>query len=339
MARARALLRYSATRLGLAPVMLWLIATLVFLLLRVAPGDPVDAVLGSRAPAAAKAAMRARLGLDQSLLDQYLDYLHGLIQGDLGQGLINQEPVSSIIGRTLPASLELSVVALVVAAIVGLSIGFSGIARPEGKLDLAGRLYGLGTYALPPFWVAMLVQLLFAVSLGWLPVGGRFPPSLMPPQGSGFYLIDSMVALDWTALRGTIRHLVLPAGTLALLLSGTFTTALRLNLRRTLRGDYVEAARSRGLSETQVVLRHGLPNALLPVLTIAGITVASLIGGALLIEVTFSWPGIALRLQEAINQRDYPVVQGIVVVIAALVVLVSVAVDLLVAALDPRIRY
>ena len=339
MARARELLRYSATRLGLAPVMLWLIATLVFLLLRVAPGDPVDAVLGSRAPAAAKAAMRARLGLDQSLLDQYLHYLHGLIQGDLGQGLINQEPVSNIINRTLPASLELSVVALVVAAIVGLSIGFSGISRPEGKLDLAGRLYGLGTYALPPFWVAMLVQLLFVVSLGWLPVGGRFPPSLMPPQGSGFYLIDSMVALDWTALRGTIRHLVLPAGTLALLLSGTFTTALRLNLRRTLRGDYVEAARSRGLSETQVVLRHGLPNALLPVLTIAGITVASLIGGALLIEVTFSWPGIALRLQEAINQRDYPVVQGIVVVIAAMVVLVSVAVDLLVAALDPRIRY
>ncbi|QNI41776.1 ABC transporter permease [Synechococcus sp. A15-28] len=339
MARARALLRYSATRLGLAPVMLSLIATLVFLLLRVAPGDPVDAVLGSRAPAAAKAAMRARLGLDQSLLDQYLDYLRGLVQGDLGQGLINQEPVSSIISRTLPASLELSVVALVVAAVVGLSVGFSGIARPEGKLDLAGRLYGLGTYALPPFWVAMLVQLLFAVSLGWLPVGGRFPPSLMPPQGSGFYLMDSLVALDWTALRGTIRHLVLPAGTLALLLSGTFTTALRLNLRRTLRGDYVEAARSRGLSETQVVLRHGLPNALLPVLTIAGITVASLIGGALLIEVTFSWPGIALRLQEAINQRDYPVVQGIVVVIAALVVLVSVAVDLLVAALDPRIRY
>ena len=339
MARAGSLLRYSATRLGLAPVMLWLIATLVFLLLRVAPGDPVDAVLGSRAPAAAKAAMRARLGLDQSLLDQYLNYLHGLVQGDLGQGLINQEPVSSIISRTLPASLELSVVALIVAAVIGLSIGFSGIARPEGKLDLAGRLYGLGTYALPPFWVAMLVQLLFAVSLGWLPVGGRFPPSLMPPQGSGFYLLDSLVALDWTSVKGTIRHLVLPAGTLALLLSGTFTTALRLNLRRTLRGDYVEAARSRGLSETQVVLRHGLPNALLPVLTIAGITVASLIGGALLIEVTFSWPGIALRLQEAINQRDYPVVQGIVVVIAALVVLVSVAVDLLVAALDPRIRY
>ena len=157
MGRTQDLARYIATRIALAPLMLWLIASLVFLLLRVAPGDPVDAVLGSRAPAAAKAAMRARLGLDQSLLDQYLSYLNGLIHGDLGQALINQEPVRTIIGKTLPASLELSVVALVLAAVVGLSIGFSGIARPEGKIDLGGRLYGLGTYALPPFWVAMLV--------------------------------------------------------------------------------------------------------------------------------------------------------------------------------------
>ena len=185
----------------------------------------------------------------------------------------------------------------------------------------------------------MLVQLLFAVVLGWLPVGGRFPPGMMPPEGSGFLIADSVLQGNWSALQGAIRHLVLPACTLGLLLSGVFTNALRLNLNRSLRSDYVEAARSRGLSETQVILRHALPNALLPVLTIAGITVASLIGGALLIEVTFSWPGIALRLQESINQRDYPVVQGIVVVVAALVVLVSVAVDLLVALLDPRVRY
>ena len=291
MSRAGNLLRYSATRLALAPVMLWLIATLVFLLLRVAPGDPVDAVLGSRAPAEVKAKMREQLGLDQSLLHQYLDYLQGLlpvhvertpdvsdIEGlrnlswisldlrtpwdgqhlfwgigsdliDLGRSLLNEETVLSIIGRTLPASLELSVIALVMAAVIGLSIGFTGIARPEGKLDFAGRLYGLGTYALPPFWIAMLVQLLFAVVLGWLPVGGRFPPSLIPPDGSGFYLFDCIKSGDWGGLRGTVRHLILPASTLALLLSGTFTTALRLNLRRTLRSDYVEAARSRGLSE------------------------------------------------------------------------------------------
>jgi peptide/nickel transport system permease protein len=218
-------------------------------------------------------------------------------------------------------------------------VGFSGVARPEGKLDLAGRLYGIGTYALPPFWAAMVVQLVFAVWLGWLPVGGRFPPTLVPPSGTGFYLLDSLRAGNWSQFSASLRHLVLPAATLGVLLSGIFDNALRLNLRRALRSDYVEAARSRGLSETRVVLRHALPNALLPVLTITGITVASLIGGALLIEVTFSWPGIAFRLQEAIGQRDYPVVQGIVVVVAALVVAVGVAVDLLVALLDPRIKF
>ncbi len=339
MGRGRELLRYSSTRLALAPVMLWLIASMVFLLLRVAPGDPVDAVLGNRAPAAARAALRTRLGLNQPLLNQYLHFIKDLIHGDLGQALLNQEPVSKIIARALPASLELSLMALLIAAVVGLVVGFSGIARPEGKLDLAGRLYGIGTYALPPFWAAMIVQLLFAVILGWLPIGGRFPPSLLPPDGSGFLILDSLRSKDWISLQGAVRHLVLPAGTLGLLLSGIFSRTLRLNLGRTLQSDYVEAARSRGLSEQQVVLNHALPNALLPVLTIAGITVASLIGGALLIEVTFSWPGIALRLQEAINQRDYPVVQGIVVVVAALMVLVSVSVDLLVALIDPRVRY
>ena len=150
---------------------------------------------------------------------------------------------------------------------------------------------------------------------------------------------DSLLAGGGPPFWGALRHLVLPASTLGLLLSGVFANALRLNLRRALGSDYVEAARSRGLGEARVVLRHALPNALLPVLTITGITVASLIGGALLIEVTYSWPGIAFRLQEAISQRDYPVVQGIVVVVAALVVAVSVAVDLLVAVLDPRIEF
>lgn len=343
MSRRSALLRYLGARLALAPVMLWLIASLVFLLLRVAPGDPIDALLGTRAPEAARAALRSQLGLDRSLLEQYGQFLGQLLRGELGQSLTNQEPVRAIIGASLPASLELGVVALLVAAAVGLLVGLSGIARPEGRLDLGGRLYGIGTYALPPFWAAMVVQLVFAVWLGWLPVGGRLPPTVLPPESSGFYLWaglqQGLSGGDWQLLAGTVRHLVLPAGTLAVLLSGIFGNALRLNLRRALDSDYVEAARSRGLSEARVVLRHALPNALLPVLTITGITVASLIGGALLIEVTYSWPGIAARLQEAIAQRDYPLVQGIVVVVAALVVLVTVAVDLLVALLDPRVRF
>ncbi|MDA0718488.1 MAG: ABC transporter permease [Cyanobacteria bacterium] len=343
MSRRRALLRYLAARLALAPLMLWLIASLVFLLLRVAPGDPIDALLGTRAPESARTALRIQLGLDQPLLHQYGSFLGKLLHGDLGASLTNQEPVTAVIRQSLPASLELGVVALLLAAGIGLAVGFSGIARPEGKLDLAGRLYGIGTYALPPFWAAMVVQLVFAVWLGWLPVGGRFPPTLLPPQGSGFYLLDSLssglATGEWEQLLGSVRHLVLPAATLGLLLSGIFANALRLNLRRALGSDYVEAARSRGLGEARVVLRHALPNALLPVLTITGITVASLIGGALLIEVTYSWPGIAFRLQEAIGQRDYPLVQGIVVVVAGLVVLTTVIVDLLVALLDPRVSF
>ena len=312
MSRRANLIRYVAGRLALAPLMLWLIASLVFLLLRVAPGDPVDAMLGTRATAAAREALRLQLGLDRPLPLQYFDYLGQLLRGDLGTSLNSSQPVARIVGDSLPASLELGAVALLLAALLGLAVGFSGAARPEGRLDLAGRLFGIGTYALPPFWAAMVLQLVFAVWLGWLPVGGRFPNSMVPPAGpTGLYLVDGLVALrpDW--LIGSLRHLVLPAGTLGLLLSGVFEKVLRLNLRRALRSDYVEAARSRGIPEGRVILRHALPNALLPVLTLAGITVASLIGGALLIEVTFSWPGIALRLQEAIGQRDYPVVQGV----------------------------
>jgi peptide/nickel transport system permease protein len=179
MSRRRALLRYLAARLALAPLMLCLIASL-------------DSLLGTRAPESARAALRAQLGLDQPLLQQYGSFLGKLLHGDLGASLTNQEPVTAVIQQSLPASLELGVVALLLAAVVGLAVGFSGIARPEGRLDLAGRLYGIGTYALPPFWAAMVVQLVFAVWLGWLPVGGRFPPTLLPPEGSGFYLFDSL---------------------------------------------------------------------------------------------------------------------------------------------------
>ena len=304
MSRRQVLTRYIGSRLLLAPVMLWLIATLVFLLLRVAPGDPVDALLGNRASALAREQLRAQLGLDQPLLVQYGQFLADLLHGDLGSSLRNSQSVREIVSTALPATVELGITALLIAVVLGLAVGFSGVAKPEGKLDLSGRLYGIGTYALPVFWAAMVLQLIFAVGLGWFPVGGRYPPTLVPPQGSGYYLLDGLLAWDWQVIRATLEHLALPALTLGLLLSGIFERALRLNLRRALRSDYVEAARSRGLSETRVVLRHALPNALLPVLTIAGITVASLIGGALLIELIFSWPGIAYRLQVAIGQRE-----------------------------------
>ena len=339
MKRSKELFKYSLTRLALTPLMLWLISSMIFILLRIAPGDPVDAILGNRANEIAKSALRNKLGLDIPIFQQYINFINGLLHGDLGEALINQEPVKEIISRTLPASLELSICALLLAIFIGSIIGLSGTAKPEGKLDLIGRIYGISTYALPPFWAAMIIQIIFAVSLGWLPVGGRFPPSLVEPQGTGFFILDSVRSLNLESLNGTIRHLILPVTTLGILLSGIFSRALRINLIQVLKSDHIEASRGRGISKKQLIIKHAIPNALLPVLTIAGITIASLIGGALLIEITFSWPGIALRLQEAINQRDYPVVQGIVVVIASLVVIVGLIVDLIIAAIDPRVHY
>ena len=339
MAKRNSLLKYAITRLTLMPIMLWIIATMVFLLLRIAPGDPVDAVLGSRANEIARAAMRSKLGLDKPLIEQYISFLNNLIHGNLGEALINQQPVTQIISKALPATIELSFCALIIAVISGLFIGLSGAAKPDGRVDFIGRLYGISTYALPPFWIAMLVQIFFAVILGWLPVGGRFPSNLNELNGSGFLIIDSILAHDLIAFKGAIRHLILPSFTLGILLSGIFSRTLRLNLSRILKSDHIEASKSRGLNTKRLLINHAIPNSLLPVLTIAGITVASLIGGALLIEITFSWPGIAVRLQEAINQRDYPVVQGIVLVISSIVVIVSIIVDLIVACIDPRISY
>tara|TARA_Y100001968_G_C19448242_1_gene766702 strand:- start:3060 stop:4079 length:1020 start_codon:yes stop_codon:yes gene_type:complete len=337
--RQNTLLRYIASRLALAPLMIWLISSLVFLLLRVAPGDPVDAILGNRANEASRELLRAKLGLNQPLINQYLKFLNNLLHGNFGESLNTQEPVSQLISRALPASLELGFCALIIALTIGFAIGFIGIARPESNTDFFGRIYGISTYALPPFWAAMLIQIIFAVNLGWLPIGGRFPPNLIEPQGSGLIIIDSLINRDWISFQAAIRHILLPSFTLGILLSGIFSRSLRINLEKILKSNYIEAATSRGISKYRIILRHALPNTLIPLLTITGLTIASLVGGTLLIEVTFSWPGLALSLQEAINQRDYTVVQGIVVTVASMVVIISLTIDLLIAFIDPRIRY
>jgi len=205
---------------------------------------------------------------------------------------------------------------------------------------VGGRLFGIITYALPLFWVGMLVQLVFSVQLGWFPLGSRFPVSSATPVGfTGLYTIDSLLKGDLSSFFTALYYLCLPSLTLGVLLSGIFERIVRVNLKQTLRADYIEAARARGISERQILISHALKNALIPVITILGLTFASLLGGAVLTEVTFSWPGLANRLYEAISLRDYPTVQGILVFFATIVVLASIAIDILNAYIDPRIRY
>ena len=340
MSIKKELLKYVLSRLALLPIMLWIISSLVFILLRIAPGDPVDAILGTRANEFARESLRIKLGLDKPLINQYLEYLNQLMHGNLGISLNTQEPVKVIISKALPASLELAIFAILIASIFGYTIGFLGAIKPEGRIDFFGRIFGIGTYALPPFWAAMLIQIIFSVLLGWLPIGGRLSPGMSsPPSVTGFLLLDSILNKNIEIIFSSFKHLILPSITLGILLSGIFSRSLRLNLEEILRKDYIEAAKSRGINQSRILVKHALPNTLLPILTIIGLTASSLIGGALLIEITFSWPGIALGLQEAINQRDYPVVQGIVVVISSLVVMISVGIDIAIAYIDPRVSY
>jgi len=334
------LFKYALSRLAILPIMLWIISSLVFILLRIAPGDPVDAILGTRANEFARESLRIRLGLNKPLINQYLEYLNNLIHGNLGTSLNTQEPVKIIISKALPASIELAIFAILIALIVGYLIGFCGAIKSEGRIDFFGRIFGIATYALPPFWAAMLIQIIFAVLLGWLPIGGRLPPGIIPPQSiTGFLILDSLLNKNIEMFFISFKQLILPSITLGILLSGIFSRSLRLNLEEVLKKDYIEAARSRGISDSRILIKHAFPNTLLPILTITGLTVSSLIGGALLIEITFSWPGIALALQEAINQRDYTLVQGIVVTISSLVVIVSILVDIAIAFIDPRVSY
>ena len=341
MSRSSSLRYYILARLLLAPLMLWVITTAVFLLLRATPGDPVDALLGPRAPQAVKDELRNQLGLGKPLLAQYWDYLVSLLRLDLGKSLTSQgQSVWEIILKFFPATVELAVFSLAIALIVGIAVGVLSASRPNTGWDLGGRLFGILTYSIPLFWLGMLLQLVFSVQLGWFPLGTRFPVTVPAPEGpTGLYTIDSLLSGNLTQFFMTLYYLALPCLTLGVLISGIFERIVRVNLRQTLLSDYVEAARARGIPESRIMVSHALKNAMIPVITILGLTFAALLGGAILTEVTFSWPGLANRLYRAIAQRDYPTVQGIVVFFAAIVALVSIAIDILNAYIDPRIRY
>jgi len=307
--------------------------------LRVAPGDPVDAILGSGADEVSREFLRNKLGLNEPLINQYFSYIKNILHLDFGQSLSTQEPVLNIIIKSLPASLELGFFSIFSAILVGFPLGLLGLRNRGKKTDYIARILGISTYAIPPFWGAMLAQLLFSVFFNIFPIGGRVPIFQQQPQITGFLVLDSILSNNIIALKDSLYHLALPSITLCFLLSGIFSRSLRVNLDKTLKSDYVNAAICRGISRKKLFLNHALPNALLPIVTISGLTMASLAGGALLFEVTFSWPGIALRLHEAISQRDYTLVQGIVIFTSLLIVTLNLFVDILIAYLDPRIEY
>jgi peptide/nickel transport system permease protein len=291
-------------------IVLFGVSTLVFLLLVFVPGDPVDVVLGESARAADREAMRQALGLDRPLPERWALFYADLVQGDLGESLVRRQPVSALILERLPATLELAGAAFVLVIAVALPLGVLAAWYHRRWPDRLAQVFALAGLSIPNFWLGPLLVLLFSVVLGWTPVSGSLEPG----------------------------SLVLPAVTLGLSMAAITTRMLRSSLLELRAQPFLRTARCKGLSELQVMLRHGLPNALLPVIVVLGLQLGSLLGGAVITEVVFAWPGIGSLLVEAISQRDYPVVQGVVLCIALGYVLANRLSDLAAAWLDPRVR-
>jgi peptide/nickel transport system permease protein len=332
---------YALTRLALVVPMVLILLTLVFLLMRVAPGNPISAALGGHVAPSVIAQISHRLGYDKPLYVQYGDYLWGILHGNLGTTITDRRPVSTIIVDNGGATLELTIAAGLVAIVVGVVVGLLAGRFRDTWIDVGGRLFGIVAYAMPVFFLGFLAQLLFGVWLGWLPISDQAGPETQAflPVHTHILLVDAIWAHDWPALWDVVKHLILPATTLGIVIGGVFIRLVRVNVIRSLKDDYVEAARARGIAERSVVYRHAFRNALVPVVTIVGLQLALLLGGAILTEETFNWPGIGSTLVTYLENRDYAGVQGIVVVFALAVVAASLVIDFVNAFVDPRIRY
>jgi peptide/nickel transport system permease protein len=331
---------YLVARVLLAIPMVWILLTLVFLLLRVAPGDPITAALGGQLPPAELARRRHAAGYDRPIIVQYGDYLKQVLTGNLGKTQQN-ESVTHVVLVNGSATLELSLFALLFALVVGVPVGLRCGRRRDGAFDTAGRLFGIITYAAPVFFLGLLFQLLFTKKLGWLPPSGQVSPTLQAEISDGPHLLffEALFKGDMGALGDVVKHLIMPAVTLGLLLTGVVIRLVRVNVIQTLKGDYIEAARARGIPERRVVMRHAFHNALVPIITVMGLQAALLLSGSVLTEETFNWPGIGNRLIQYLQNRDYLAVQGIISVFAIVVVIVSLLIDIANAILDPRVRY
>ena len=305
------MLRFIARRLLLTVPVLLGVATLVFSLIHLIPGDPAQAMLGETASPQDVADLRARLGLDRPLASQYLSFLNGVVRGDLGRSLRTNEPVVPALLERMPATVELAIAAMLVALVIAIPLGVAGAVWRGTAIDHVAMTLSLAGVSIPNFWLGPLLALLFAVEFGWLPVSGR----------------------------GTWAHLVLPAISLGASLAAILARMTRATLLEELREQYVTAARARGASWTRAILRHAFRNSLIPVVTLLGLQFGAVLTGAVITETIFAWPGIGRLLIQSIGFRDYPLVQGCILLIALTYVAVNLATDLLYGFIDPRIRF
>ncbi len=320
--------------------MILILLTVVFIILRILPGNPVTAMLGPKAPPEVVKSMEAQLGLDKPIIVQFGDYLGNILRGNFGDSTVTTLPVIQELEDRFPATLELTIFAMIIAVVIGIFFGSAAAYRYGKPIDVMARIYSIFVYSMPVFWLGIMLQLIFGVWLKVLPVSGRASPFMTPDNlYTGLYTIDAILNGQWDVLYDALLHLVLPSVTLGVVISSIFVRMVRSNVLLSLSSQYVTSARSRGVKESRVLYAHALKNAMIPILTIMGLQFALLLGGAVLTETTFSWPGIGSYLVERIRYRDFPAIQGAVVFFALFVVVVSILVDIINAWMDPRVRY
>ncbi|MGN6082925.1 ABC transporter permease subunit [Trinickia sp.] len=316
------------------------ITILAFALIHLIPGDPIELMMGERGvdPAVHAAALH-QLGLDEPLPLQYLHYIGRALHGNLGMSLITNTSVTGEFLARFPATVELSFCAMIFALVVGLPAGVFAALKRGTVVDHGVMGTALTGYSMPIFWWGLILIMFFSAGLGWTPVSGRIAAEFDISHVTGFMLIDALLAPDEGSFKSAVSHLILPAIVLGTIPLAVVARMTRSSMLEVLREDYIRTARAKGLSPVRVVVVHALRNALIPVVTVIGLQVGTLLAGAVLTETLFSWPGVGKWLIDAISRRDYPVVQGGILMIATLVIVVNLVVDLLYGVLNPRIRH
>lgn len=333
------MLKYTLKRILMAIPVILGIVTIVFVLMRVFSSNPAYLLLGQRASAERVAELTSYLGLDQPIWKQYAIYLGQMFQGDFGDSLFSGLPVMQEIGERLPATIELALFSVLIASVLGVSLGVICAVKQNSALDRICQVGGLVGVSLPKFWLGLMLIILFAVNLGWLPVSGRFDFMNRPETITGFMILDSIITGNWAALGSTLRYMLLPGVSIAIASVGTIMRYTRSTMLETIRQDYIRTARAKGLRERVVIVHHALKNALIPIVTVIGMELGGLFSGSVLVETIFAWPGVGKYIVDGINNSDYAVVQGGCVLVAVIAVGMNLVVDLLYGLLDPRIRY
>ena len=315
------------------------VSIVVFFMVRAIPGDPAQLLLGQQATQAQVEQVRENMGLDKPVIVQYGIFLADAVRGDLGDSIVTGRPVTTELLARLPATLELTAFAMLVAILVGVPVGVISAVKQYSLLDKFTSVLALIGISMPIFWLAMILIVIFFVNLGWLPFPGRLSTGYAVTSITGLVLVDSLLTLNFAAFWDGLKHLILPAIALGTIPMAVIMRMTRSSMLEVMGEDYVRTARAKGVVPWRVIFKHALRNAMLPTVTVIGLQAGLLMGGAVITETIFSWPGVGQIAYESVNRRDYAMIQGVVLYGATLFVLVNLLVDVLYAVLDPRVRY